>query len=283
MRKNNTHDKPVNNRTAKLNSILAMAGFNLLHVSEDPVIRSLDKARNNFRFLGPDSSEWCSKLANLASLAHLRLLINRMPPDIVIDVGANCGQFAKNLRHIGYDGPIVSFEPIPALATALKSQAASDNQWTIIEGAVGHTEEKRTFHQSFSSDFSSFLDPTDEGKEEFATMISEESTHLIQIRPLHEWWRTHTLPAPKRGLLKTDTQGYDIEVLKGSIAILPGIHIVLSELSYIPLYKGAASASDVTEFLNTLQFSLSASFPISFSSGSCRMIEADGFFVRDGI
>lgn len=273
----------MRNRTKKLNSLIEATGYGLQHASKDPIVQAIDGVRNHLRFLPADSHEWSSKISSLASLAHLRRLVSRLSFDKVIDVGANRGQFARSLRQVGYSGNIVSFEPIPSLANALKSEAELDGNWTIIEGAVGNSMERKTFHETSSNDFSSFLEPTDEAIGEFPTMISEESTHEVQIHPLEEWLNIHSIPIPKCMLLKTDTQGYDLEVLKGSISLLNQVSAVLTELSYIPLYKGGASMREVSELLRNHNFSVSAIFPISFSEGALQLIEADGFFVKDGI
>ena len=47
-------------------------------------------------------------------LARRRLLFQSLAVDVVLDVGANTGQFAQQLRRdCDYAGRIVSFEPLP--------------------------------------------------------------------------------------------------------------------------------------------------------------------------
>ena len=47
---------------------------------------------------------------------RLSLMLNHHKVNLVLDVGANTGQFAKALRQGGYQGKMLSFEP---LSTAL--------------------------------------------------------------------------------------------------------------------------------------------------------------------
>ena len=57
--------------------------------------------------------------------------------DLVLDVGANEGQFAMALRGAGYAGEIVSFEPISLVFAKLAENVARDPHWTARRQALG--------------------------------------------------------------------------------------------------------------------------------------------------
>src|SRR5512132_480081 len=62
---------------------------------------------------------------------HLRGLFERYAIDCVLDVGANVGQYGTELRHAGYRGRLLSFEPVPAPAARRRQAAAGDPEWTV--------------------------------------------------------------------------------------------------------------------------------------------------------
>lgn len=57
--------------------------------------------------------------------------LNRFDIDLVLDVGANVGQFASELRSVGYKGNLVSFEPLSAAHMALSEAASRDSRWAV--------------------------------------------------------------------------------------------------------------------------------------------------------
>jgi len=57
--------------------------------------------------------------------------------DLVIDVGANEGQYGSEVRRMGYRGQILSFEPLLKSFKALSRRADGDPQWHAIQSAIG--------------------------------------------------------------------------------------------------------------------------------------------------
>ncbi len=68
--------------------------------------------------------------------AILRNLLARLRPEVVLDVGANIGQFAQGVRGAGYTGRIISFEALPDIHVELQKIASRDPQWTVAPCAA---------------------------------------------------------------------------------------------------------------------------------------------------
>jgi hypothetical protein len=63
---------------------------------------------------------------------HLRRFLSHFKVDCVFDVGANAGQYAQMLRErAGFEGTIISYEPIPEFAAQLRMAAKSDPAWFV--------------------------------------------------------------------------------------------------------------------------------------------------------
>src|SRR5258705_13313117 len=62
-----------------------------------------------------------------------QLLFSQLPIDLVLDVGANTGQFVHQCRAAGYKGEIISFEPSAAAHAALLRSAEPDPLWTVAD------------------------------------------------------------------------------------------------------------------------------------------------------
>src|SRR5215470_6869482 len=65
------------------------------------------------------------------SLAHLLSHLRRSETDVVLDVGANSGQFALALFNAGFTGRIISFEPLSLAHAALSEAAQNHPDWEI--------------------------------------------------------------------------------------------------------------------------------------------------------
>lgn len=93
---------------------------------------------------------------------HLRELFTMLGIDCVLDVGANKGQYYEFLRdQVGFRGRVISFEPIPDLAEALRGRAAHDSNWTVCDFAVGRKDDVLPLNVTNRSGWSSFLKKAD--------------------------------------------------------------------------------------------------------------------------
>ncbi len=169
--------------------------------------------------------------------------------DCVLDVGANRGQFARELRGIGYNGRIISFEPIGNEFLVLKEQFKNDLKWSGHQVALGSKEETMSITIPKLTVMSSLLDS--------AAADRDARKELVEVRRLD-----NMLPSlmtdfgSSRVFLKMDTQGYDLEVFRGASGCIENIQGMQSELSIQPLYKNMPHYLEALEAYEAASFAL---------------------------
>jgi FkbM family methyltransferase len=219
--------------------------------------------------------EACERL-----IPHLGMLLPIHHIDTVIDVGANVGQFASEVRALSRDVRIHSIEPNPVIYKTLTAIAAGDNRWTTHECALGRSSGKVMLNVFASSDFSSCLPANEFGAQRFQDSLTIADTVEVELRTLDEL--VSFIPPAAIGsrlLLKLDTQGFDMEVLLGAASVLESVQVVVTEASLQPLYQGAALFPEALEFMKAKGFTLSGFFPVS-RNDDLSIIESDCVFVR---
>jgi FkbM family methyltransferase len=212
---------------------------------------------------------------NLATLlAHHRI-------DLVLDVGANTGQYAQRLRRVGYRGRIVSFEPQTSAHAVLTEAAAGDPGWQVAPRmALGDSDRPLTLNLSAQSDMSSALAMTGE-MTELLDSAAYTGTETARQARLDAIFVEFARPGD-RVLLKSDTQGYDRQVLDGASGVLDRILAVQLELAIVPVYVGEPSYREMIDRLEEIGFSPSLFIPGYFNRRTARLIGMDGVFVRHG-
>ena len=210
---------------------------------------------------------------------HLKSLFSRLRINCVIDVGANVGQYARKLRRIGYEGRIVSIEPIPEVFERLSAAAAGDDQWITLNKACGSREETRPLNVFANSTLSSFLTPSPNLPAIDPSAI--ERTETIDITRLDSLFDEILFGIDEpRVFLKMDCQGYDLEVLKGAAKGMMNVQGLQSEVSAIPLYFDVPDYLEFLTYCRELGFEPTAFFPIVNSPVGGHLVECDVVLIR---
>ena len=212
-------------------------------------------------------------------MGHLVRLLGSTGVDCVIDVGANEGQFAQELRESGFEGEIVSIEPVPETYEVLARRCAVDPRWLAIPVAIGDANREGRLHLSESSTVASLLEMEEWYRVEHPRAAAA-GERVVPVRRLDWDLLDQVLPTrPDCLCLKSDTQGYESMVLRGAEQILSAVEIVQIELSVRPVYVGAPDWREMIDCLADLGFELSALFPVAYDRRMC-VIEFDGIFRR---
>lgn len=210
---------------------------------------------------------------------QLKRLLDHFKIDLVLDVGANVGQYAGYLREAGYAGRIVSFEPLADAHAALARRAAGDAGWTVAPRmALGATQGEIEINVSNDRDMSSLLELRPEilAASPTSRTVAREKVRLTTLDAVFADYAR----AGDRVLLKIDTQGYERQVLDGAERTLPRLAGIQLELSLIPLYAGETTWLAMIERLAAHGFEPRLVIPGYFDRHLVRLLQVDGVFFR---
>ena len=208
------------------------------------------------------------RLEKLEQTEHLDRLFTRTHIDCVLDVGANIGQFREFLRlFLGYRGRIVSFEPIRELYERIEALARGDPGWTAHQLALGEVNSSATINVFAERTLSSLLDRDEDklramGYSKYLRETELARTEEVPVRRLDAIIDEYVPAAAARIFLKSDTQGFDMHVVRGATGCLHRIAALQVELSIRQVYKGAPSYSEALTELTSLGFEITGMFPV---------------------
>jgi FkbM family methyltransferase len=209
----------------------------------------------------------------------LSVSLRRFEIDLILDVGANTGQFASEIRRVGYTGKIISFEPLSQAYGALLLSSAADSMWEAYPRcALGDHNGEVEINIAGNSVSSSILTML-ESHRSAAPESAYEGKEVVPIKTLDAIAGPYLKDA-QAPFLKIDTQGFEWLVLDGARDTLPHIKGVFVELSLVPLYDGQHLWRDVIDRLEAEGFTLWTLQPEFSDRVSGRSLQVDGIFYR---
>jgi FkbM family methyltransferase len=198
--------------------------------------------------------------------------------DLVIDVGANTGQYASELREYGYENRIISLEPMREAFEVLQRNSKADDAWQAINAAAGTGSGTLTINLSGNSISSSAL-PMLERHARVSPQSIYEGKEVVQVDTLDSLLANRIQGA--NGIaLKIDTQGFEADVLDGAAELLPKVSIAEIELSFVPLYEGQHLWWDLVAQMKSAGFEVVGLTPGLWDRSTGEMLQADGLFIN---
>lgn len=198
--------------------------------------------------------------------------------DLVFDVGANTGQFGRELRRQGFQGDIISFEPVREVFADLQNRIHGDPKWSAHCLALGAEPGRGTVHVSRASVYSSLVKQR-EFAIHFDDAIEVTANEEVEIARLDNFVG---VTEGRHAFLKIDTQGFEKQVLAGAERVLDKVEGVLLEVSLVPLYVDTWKLEDVVAFMRSKGFVLAQVKPVNALriSDGVSFLEIDCLFRR---
>jgi FkbM family methyltransferase len=208
------------------------------------------------------------------------LLLGDLSVDLVLDVGANLGQYAGiHLREwAGYRGRIASFEPVASCYARCAISATDDPLWATF--SYGLSDIDATVPISVPTgqeDLSSLHAFAEAGARMVETTTI--SVETVSVRRLDRVIGEIARPLDRLAL-KLDVQGHEAAVLRGAERTLERVVLIECEMPLVRMYNGQSTFAELLSVLAGSGFS-----PVGMASNyvdpaTGRAMDADVFLVR---
>jgi FkbM family methyltransferase len=198
--------------------------------------------------------------------------------DVVFDIGANIGQYARKMREYGYNKKIISFEPLNSAFEQLKIVAKNDHNWILNNYALGDDDVKSVINISDNSYSSSILNilPAHLDSAPQSKYIAKEEIEIKKLDTIFDSFCSKG----ENVMIKIDTQGYEKNVIDGATQSLDRIKVIQLEMSILPLYENEMLYIDMIHYLDKKGFQL-FSLENGFSDQNTgQLLQVDGIFVQ---
>lgn len=199
--------------------------------------------------------------------------------NLVLDVGANTGQFAKSLREEGFNGRIVSFEPLAIAHDELLLSSERDPLWEVApRAAIGDQDGEICINVARNSVSSSALSMLQAHVDvaPHSRYIGSERVPLRRLDTIaRDYVQINSVP-----FLKIDTQGYEDRVLSGATQLLETIVGVQLEMSLVSLYEEQCLFLEMINRMKTKGFELWAIWQSFVDEKNGRLLQVDATWFR---
>jgi FkbM family methyltransferase len=190
---------------------------------------------------------------------------------VIFDVGANVGNAARQFSSSFPAASIYCFEPVTSTYEQLRATTADKPNIYCFQFAMGEVAQTAYIKLEQNSEFNQIVDgdPT--------RNFPKEQIEVITIDRFCE-----TRGIPRIDIIKTDTEGYDLHVLRGASDMLrSGVRFVLSEVGMARWDTRHTYFQDINDFLCDYSFHLSGFYGTLYrADGTIEFTNA--LFVRAG-
>ncbi|HMC76767.1 MAG TPA: FkbM family methyltransferase [Vicinamibacterales bacterium] len=185
----------------------------------------------------------------------VRTLFWHAPPQLILDIGANTGRVSLRWHRGFPDARIHAFEPVPGTFARLQTRVAARPQITPWNLAVGDAPGQLPM-RIFAGDENNSLLPMAANASEFVGGggIVQQQTVDVEVTTVDRFCGEHRIATVD--VLKSDTQGYELQVLRGAAEQMArgAVGALVLEVHFVPHYEGQALFADIHAHLQARGF-----------------------------
>ncbi len=196
---------------------------------------------------------------------------------VVIDGGAHLGDMPEKFQRFLPLSKFHCFEPDPVTADLLKLKFAGNSKVSIVEAALGEVVGKVKLQINASRPCNSILPTAGSLPSDLKPLFEPQEQVEVDLTTVDEYCRINGIS--QVDCIKLDLQGYDYLALKGAENTLKKTRVVLVEVWFKEIYKGAHGFTDILNLMTSQGFTLFNLCGIHYGEAD-ELIWADAIFVN---
>jgi FkbM family methyltransferase len=220
--------------------------------------------------------------ARRAFLSRLHLLPRDLDlsSGLVIDIGANEGDFSAAMLSVAPDAKVIAVEPNPEPRERLRKRLGE--RVSVVPKAVGRESGTAVFNITAEDHNSSLREPR---TAQMADLLDDPGWRVTRRLEVDVTTLDEIAGSDEVAVVKIDVQGSEMDVLSGGIATLRRAQAVLLEMTFISHYESDATFGPLHDEMTRQGFKLiSASDPArTIPDGVCTWTDACYVPVRSSL
>lgn len=224
-------------------------------------------AKNALRSLGIEVLR--TRNVGMDPFQDMQRFVGNTAHPMIFDIGANVGTVTNKLRRLFPTAAIHAFEPSPSTFQHLQKATESDPNievWNCGLGALPAQLVLREYDRSYLSGFLPRGSFKSDGQQ-----VKETS---VEVKTVDHFCEEHGIQ--KIDVLKSDTEGYDLEVLRGASRMLQtgSVRLVYFEVNFTDNYVGQGSFGEQYDFLESRGFRFVSFYEMFRQNGAAAWTDA---------
>jgi FkbM family methyltransferase len=206
------------------------------------------------------------------------LLLNYYNIDLIVDVGANKGDYTSELLKLGFNSSIISFEPIHSIFLQLETKSKKYPNWEVFNYAIGNYDGESFINVTNNINSSSLMEILDSHLNYCPESFIVRKEKII-VKKIDTFFNSF-INYKKNVFLKIDVQGFEMLVLEGAKDSLDKIIGIQLEMTIDPLFQGGPLYQEMFDYIVKKGFFLH-SIENGFSDQlSGKLVQFDAIFFK---
>lgn len=209
--------------------------------------------------------------------------ILRGPPTTIFDVGAHIGETAMDFLDSFPKARIYCFEPDTDSYRQLSRAVGGYPRVHCLNCALGENSGVASFYRNAFDQTNSLL-KTDEQSSRYIApdLLETRSVISVDVRAVDGFRREHQIDTID--LLKIDSQGYEMKILRGAEQSLGAgaIPLIYLEVNFVPVYECQPSFHEIIEYLVGFGYRLVGLYECGFGNSSF-LVGGNALFVNEPV